>query len=95
MNEFEIIQESGTHFTVRLTVENHDLVVSVDKSSYAITIRTWEYMEVKSIVKVIAQICKNKELLKNPVINGFLSMLQQPENKEELDNFRAVYRELI
>lgn len=92
--DFEIIKETGTHYYVRLPVDLHDLVVMIDKTDFTITIPVFEYMYVESIVKIIAGLCNDKELLKNPVITNFLSMLQKPENKEELQNLQKVYREL-
>jgi len=80
--------ESGSHYTIRLPVEGHDLVVKVDKNDFTITIPAWEYMEVKSIVKIIVQLCKDKK--DNPVVKSFLNYLHEPENKEELENFIIV-----
>ena len=90
-NEF-LIRESGTHYTIRLPVEGHDLVVMVDKETFMISIPYWEYMNVHSVVKIIAQLCKNKELLSNPVVSNFLKLLQQPENKDELTTLQASFR---
>lgn len=89
-NKIEIIRESGTHYTVKLPVEGHNLIVLVDKENFTITIPYFEFMNVESIVKVIVQLYKDNS--DNPVLNKFFTFLQQPENKEELQNLQSVFR---
>ncbi|WP_372950936.1 hypothetical protein [Mariniphaga sp.] len=88
--KIEIVRESGTHTTLKLPVDGHDLVVQVDKMNFTISIPYFEFMQVESIVKLIVQLYKeNKD---NPVINDFLRFLRQPENKEELQSLQKIYR---
>ncbi len=90
MEDELVIRESGTHYTIRLPVEGHDLVVMIDKKDFTITIPAWEYMEVQSIVKIIVQLYKDKK--DNPVVQSFLKHLREPENQEELKNFTTIFR---
>lgn len=85
-----VIRESGTHWTVRAPVDGHNLVVMVDKKDFTITIPYFEYMNIESIVKVAVQLYKENK--NNPVIKDFLKFLNQPENREELEKFKVVYR---
>lgn len=94
-NDHLIIRETGTHYTIHLPVEDHDLVLMVDKQDFSITIPYFEYLQVKSIADVIARLCKNEELLKNPVVSSFLEFLQRPENKEELNLLQQSFRQVI
>ena len=89
----EILRESGTHYHIRLPVEGHDLVVMVDKIDFTITIPYFEYLFIESIVKVIIQLYKEKK--DDPVISEFLKFLQQPENKEELRQLQATFRQQL
>ncbi len=90
MEDELILRESGTHLTIRLPVEKHDLVVMVDRKDFTITIPLWEYMEVQSIVKIIVQLYKEKP--DHPFVLSFLKHLQKPENLSELKNFTTIYR---
>ena len=88
--KIEIVRESGTHYTIKLPVDGHELVIQVDKMNFTISIPYFEFMYVESIIKVIVQLYHaNKD---NPVITDFLRFLQQPENKEELTNFQHIFR---
>lgn len=88
--KIEIVRESGTHITLKLPVDGHDLVLQVDKMNFTLSIPYFEFMQVESIVKLIVQLYKeNKD---NPVINDFLRFLRQPENKEELQSLQSIYR---
>lgn len=78
-----IIHESGTHWTIHLPVEEHDLVVMVDKKDFTIILPFWEYMSVNSILKIIVNLIKDDDLRSSPVIQEFLKFLKRPENKDE------------
>ncbi len=88
--KIEIIRESGTHWTIKLPVDNHDLVLQVDKMNFTISLPSWEFMEVETIVKLIVQLYRENP--ENQVIKEFLSFLRRPENAEELRNFQSIYR---
>jgi hypothetical protein len=92
MEDELLIRESGTHYTIRLPVEGHDLIVLVDKIDFTITIPYFEYLNVESIVKIIVQLYKNNK--DNPVIESFLKLLNNPVNDEELKKFRTIYRSI-
>ena len=88
--KIEIVRESGTHYTIKLPVDGHELVIQVDKMNFTISIPYFEFMYVESIIKVIVQLYHaNKD---NPVITDFLRFLGQPENEEELRNFQHIFR---
>lgn len=84
-----IVRESGTHWTIRLPVDYHDLVVMVDKKDFTMTIPYFEYMNVFSIVKGLVQAAKDNE--NSPVILDFLKFLNEPVNAEELEKFKYVF----
>jgi hypothetical protein len=88
--KIEMVRESGTHYTIKLPVDGHELVLQVDKMNWTISIPYFEFMHVESIVKVIVQLYKeNKE---HPLIIEFLKFLRQPENKDELHQVQRVFR---
>ena len=89
-NDF-LIRESGTHYTIRLPVEGKEIGVMIDKQDFTVTIPAFEYMQVPSIVKIIAHLSKNDNK-NNPVVTNFLKFLQEPVNKEELEIFLDFFR---
>lgn len=91
--KIEIVRESGTHTTLKLPVDGHELVVQVDKMNFTISIPYFEFMQVESIVKLIVQLYKENP--DNQVVKEFLSLLRRPENAEELRNFQKIFRFFI
>ncbi len=89
--KLETVWENGTHWTVKLPVDGHELVVQIDKLNFNLSIPYFEFMNVASIVKLIVQLYKDNP--KNPIVLEFLKFLNQPENKEELQNFQTVFRQ--
>ena len=92
MKDKLLIRESGTHYTIRLPVEGHDLIVMVDKIDFTITIPYFEFMNVESIVKIIVQLYKDNK--GDPVIESFLKLLNKPVNQPELKKLRTIYRSI-
>jgi hypothetical protein len=88
--KIEIVWESPTHWNIKLPVEGHEFIISVDKMNFTISTPYFEYMFVDSIAKLIVQLyLENKD---NPVIIEFLKFLRQPENKDELHQVQRVFR---
>ncbi len=90
--KIEILWESKTHWCIKLPIDDHELILMVDKDYYTISMPHFEYMGLESIVKVIVQLYKdNKD---SPVILAFLKFLQQPENKKELTTLQNIFRDI-